>query len=262
MISFIEVSGHGLQTTTATNLTSGAPQGDQYWTAADHDFFQSDEFAQFEDTVYSPPNRYVTQSRSSNGKLAYVVFAGHDIGVFYNWYVDCQYHNLTILSNYDHYRAACSAATSGFSNKVYKGFGSYNEAHSVWHDFANRNVLPPDVLIGLNGRPAPLPPTVSQPNIGGLADPPFKSPLQAPATIGSPRRPIVTPFFNCSQAEEAFKMPSALCTRSPAHDGLTLKIEATLPAATQNLVGSRKASDAEDFWVVLTGTSPGVYKGR
>jgi hypothetical protein len=190
--------------------------------------------------------------------------------VFYNWYVDHQY--LTILSNH-HFRAACSTATSGFSNKVYKGFGSYNEAHHVWHAFVNRNVLPPDVLIGLSGRPIPLPPTMPQPNIGGLADPlsptPLRhsqTPLQAPATTESPRQPrAVMPF-------------SMSCTQLSAHDGLTLKLEATLPGpvatisvshvvptATQILVGSsskQKSSDAEDFWVVLTGVSPGVYKGR
>jgi hypothetical protein len=91
---FIDVSAHGLQTTTTANLISSASQEDHYWTVADDDFFQSDEFAQSLDAIYSPSNRYVTQNRSSNGKLAYVVFAGHDIGVFYNWYVDCQ----TLLS--------------------------------------------------------------------------------------------------------------------------------------------------------------------
>ena len=29
--------------------------------------------------------RYSKQQRSSNGKVAYVVFSGHDVGVFYNW---------------------------------------------------------------------------------------------------------------------------------------------------------------------------------
>lgn len=38
-----------------------------------------------EDTSASELNRYTRQARSSNGKLAYVVFAGRDVGVFYNW---------------------------------------------------------------------------------------------------------------------------------------------------------------------------------
>jgi hypothetical protein len=32
-------------------------------------------------------DRYLKQKKSAHGKLAYVVFAGNDVGVFYNWYV-------------------------------------------------------------------------------------------------------------------------------------------------------------------------------
>lgn len=32
-------------------------------------------------------DRYFKQKKSAHGKLAYVVFAGNDVGVFYNWYV-------------------------------------------------------------------------------------------------------------------------------------------------------------------------------
>jgi hypothetical protein len=254
---FIELSGHGFQATTAANLTS------------DDSFFQSNEFLQSRNTVYSPPNRYVTQKRSANGK--HIVFAGHDIGVFYNWYVDHRY--LMILNN-RHYRAACSAATNGFSNKVYKGFSTYAEAHRVWHTFVDHGTLPSDVLNTLNGRPYPLPPTMPPPDIGGLADPPTLTPLQAPAATG---RPIATPFVH---HPEAFGMPSASRMRSRAPDGLTLRLETTFSAATLSAsaavpkpatqkpnaqAGSshkQRASDAEDFWVVLTGASPGVYQGR
>jgi len=98
LISFTEVSGHGLQITTAAN-PSASQEEDQYWSAADDALFGSDDFARSEDTVYSPSNRYVAQRKSSTGKLAYVVFVGRDVGVFYNWYVNCQYLKilLTIL---------------------------------------------------------------------------------------------------------------------------------------------------------------------
>jgi hypothetical protein len=102
----------------------------------------------------------------------------------------------------------------GFSNKVFKGFATYDEAHRAWHAFVNHKTLPPDVLISLFGRPPPLPPTVPQSNIGGLAD------LLSP----SPSRPLQTPLHA--------------------------------------LASTGSASDAEDFWVVLTGISPGVYQGR
>src|ERR1700678_2368381 len=76
--------------------------------------------------------------------------------------------DLTILNNHC-YRAACFTATNGFSNKVYKGFSTYAEAHQVWRAFVDHNILPPDVLNSLSG-PPPLPPTTPQPDIGGLAD--------------------------------------------------------------------------------------------
>jgi len=31
------------------------------------------------------PNRYLKQNKSAHGKLAYVIYAGNDVGVFYNW---------------------------------------------------------------------------------------------------------------------------------------------------------------------------------
>jgi hypothetical protein len=32
-------------------------------------------------------DRYFKQEMSAQGKVAYVVFSGNDVGVFYNWYV-------------------------------------------------------------------------------------------------------------------------------------------------------------------------------
>jgi hypothetical protein len=31
------------------------------------------------------PNRYIKQNKSAHGKVAYVIYAGNDVGVFYNW---------------------------------------------------------------------------------------------------------------------------------------------------------------------------------
>ena len=35
----------------------------------------------------TPPlsDRYIKQKKSAQGKLAYVVYAGNNVGVFYNW---------------------------------------------------------------------------------------------------------------------------------------------------------------------------------
>jgi len=33
------------------------------------------------------PHRYYKQAKSTHGKVAYVIYAGSKLGVFYNWYV-------------------------------------------------------------------------------------------------------------------------------------------------------------------------------
>ena len=33
------------------------------------------------------PDRFFKQPKSAHGKVAYVVYAGNEVGVFYNWYV-------------------------------------------------------------------------------------------------------------------------------------------------------------------------------
>lgn len=35
--------------------------------------------------IAPPLDRYFKQKKSAHGKLAYVVFVGNDVGVFYNW---------------------------------------------------------------------------------------------------------------------------------------------------------------------------------
>jgi hypothetical protein len=155
---------------------------------------------------------------------------------------------------------------NGFSNKVYKGFSTYAKAHRVWRAFVNHNTLPPEILNYLSDRPHPLPPTPPQPDIGGLADP-SPTPVQAPAATEHALRSTATPFVH---HPEAFGMPHSSRMQSCVPDGLTLTLEATLsasPADPQKLNtpswadGKQRASDAEDFWVVLTGASPGVYQG-
>jgi hypothetical protein len=36
-------------------------------------------------TSFPTPDRYFKQKKSALGKLAYVVYAGNNVGVFYNW---------------------------------------------------------------------------------------------------------------------------------------------------------------------------------
>ena len=52
-----------------------------------------------EDASAPTPGRYVKQNRSAHGKVAYVIFAGHDVGVFYNWYVFIPNHEIYQLNS-------------------------------------------------------------------------------------------------------------------------------------------------------------------
>ena len=110
--------------------------------------------AESEDSPSSPSR--VLGLRS--GKLAYVVFAGNDLGVFYNWYVffsSCKTNRLAPYS-----RTATATAISGLENsrKVYKGYTSYEDAHSAWDEFAGTGCLPHDVAATLGSKPYPTPP--------------------------------------------------------------------------------------------------------
>ncbi|KIK04922.1 hypothetical protein K443DRAFT_4279 [Laccaria amethystina LaAM-08-1] len=153
-----------------------------------------------------------------------------------------------------------------FSNKVYKGYATYSEAHQVWGAFVNHNTLPPDILNGLYSRPRPLPPTLPRPDIRGLAKPssptplqPSPTPLQALAATGHPLRPISTLF---AHHPEAFGMPTTLSTATISASP-SVPESAIQKMSTQDGSSSKQsASDAKDFWVVFTGASPGVYQGR
>lgn len=113
---------------------------------------------------------------------------------------------------------------------MFKGFNSYAEAHTAWRAFIDHGTLPLDVISSLFGKLPPVPPTLIQPNIGGLANPP------AQTVTGSPRMPASSPSFGSP------RMPAS----SPSFGNVAI---------------SPLASDPEEFWVVLSGVSPGVYQG-
>jgi hypothetical protein len=105
---------------------------------------------------------------------------------------------------------------------VFKGFTTYDEAHRVWRAFVDHHILPPDVITSLFGKAPPIPPTILPPNIGGFVNP---------------------------------STPTAVRSPSTTYTGSPLK-----PILWPNI--GHLANEAEDFWVVLTGVSPGVYQGR
>jgi len=49
--------------------------------------FASDTYVAKTSDYDESVGRYFKQKKSSQGKLAYVVYSGNEVGVFYNWYV-------------------------------------------------------------------------------------------------------------------------------------------------------------------------------
>jgi hypothetical protein len=91
-------------------------------------------------------------------------------------------------------RTSAAKAISGLANtsKVYKGYHSYEDAHSAWNGFVSTGRLPIDVAVSLGSRPYPTPPIT-------LTSPCVLSPLttsqrihEAPPLI-SPGRSVATP---------------------------------------------------------------------
>ena len=60
----------------------------EYWSKMDN---PEGEVSNIQENIYhaiAPTvDRYSNQRKSAHGKVAYVVYAGNDVGVFYNWYV-------------------------------------------------------------------------------------------------------------------------------------------------------------------------------
>jgi len=174
-------------------------------------------------------------------------------------------------------RTAASIAISGLANtsKIYKGYSSYEGAHSAWDGFASTGRLPSDVAASLGSKPYPTPPIPSAPSV--LAPP--TTPQHVHLYIHRSASPLIsqtplTPRSRCSVGTPLG--PSS--SRTPASAGNYLNtIQPTAsPSASRTPMSmqSRNAAalviareeafraDQEDFWVVFTGTAPGVYQGR
>jgi hypothetical protein len=149
------------------------------------------------------------------------------------------------------------------SNKVYKGYYSYEDAHSAWDGFAITGCLPNDVAMSLGSKPYPTPPIPSTPRVSTLPTTPKRAhaynygstsplPLLTPYTPHSGRS-VSTPLGEpSSSAFIPIVSPSPLST--------PISMQSRNAAALVR--GEAFRADQEDFWVVLTGTAPGVHQGR
>lgn len=206
----------------------------------------------------APPHRYLKQPKSTHGKVAYVVYAGNDVGVFYNW-------------------TAASIAIFGLASsaKIYKGYSSYEGAHSAWEGFTNTGRLPPDVAASLGSKPYPKPPTPSARGISAPATTPqrvhvYNNRNASPLTPQTPLTPhrgrsAHTPLGSTSShtyASAANHLNSVRPTPSPSTPRTPTSTQSRNAAAVAIAREESFRADQEDFWVVFTGTAPGVYQGR
>ena len=220
------------------------------------------------------PGRYFKQKKSSHGKVAYIVYSGNEVGVFYNWYVF--FFSVEHISKYLFPRTAASIAISGLEddNKVYKGYSSYRDAHGAWDEFVNTGRLPGNVALLLGSKPYPVPPIL----------PALPHPLVPPTTpqrvraynphSASPMSPIPsqTLFAPRSGHAAATSSPSYAPASTGNHLNTPIVLPSTPPAPTSTQSRSAAAlaivleeahrANHEDFWVVFTGITPGVHQGR
>jgi hypothetical protein len=166
-------------------------------------------------------------------------------------------------------RTAASIAISGLANsdKIYKGYSSYEGAHCAWDGFASTGQLPHDIAASLGSKPYPTPPISSAPP-GILAPPttpqhvhvrdhhsPSSLISQTPLT---PRRghSVATPFGPSSS-----RTPTSINT-SPSAPRTPISTQSRNAAALAIVREEALRADKEDFWVVFTGIAPGVHQGR
>jgi hypothetical protein len=173
-------------------------------------------------------------------------------------------------------RTVASAAISGLANKkkVYKGYSSYEGAHSAWDGFASTSRLPHDVAATLGSRLYPAPPISSSPRIFAPPSTPQCSHAYDHHVV-SPHSLTSTPLTPCT-THGVPTMTGPLSSCSPFSPGNHLVPPAvprslpTTPTSTQSRNAAALAiareeafrADQEDFWVVFTGIAPGVHQGR
>ena len=174
-------------------------------------------------------------------------------------------------------RTAASAAVFGLasSSKVYKGYKSYEDAHGAWDGFATTGRLPADVAASLGSKAYPKPPT---PSVRGVSAPPTTpqrvqlhdnrnaSPLISQSPLTPLRgRSVGSPLGSTSSrapTRAGNHLHSIRPTPSPSTPRIPTSTQSRNAIATAIAREESFRADQEDFWVVFTGTAPGVYQGR
>ena len=174
-------------------------------------------------------------------------------------------------------RTAASATVFGLasSSKVYKGYKSYEDAHGTWDGFATTCQLPADVAVSLGSKAYLKPPT---PSVRGVSAPPTTpqrvqlhnnrnaSPLISQSPLTPLRgRSVGSPLGSTSSrapTRAGNHLHSIRPTPSPSTPRIPTSTQSRNAIATAIAREESFRADQEDFWVVFTGTAPGVYQGR
>ncbi|KAF9471070.1 hypothetical protein BDN70DRAFT_939221 [Pholiota conissans] len=217
----------------------------------------------FEYTPLPLHERYLQCQTSAEGFVAYVVFAGHECGVLYNW------------------NATRFVTASYGVNACFKGFFTHEEACRAWKHFVTLDILPADIVIGLGKPPCarPIPPPYMEPTISGL------HPQQPPGPFSLSPSPLIhslphphgesvyhQSFSPCTPAPQplAYPFPSGLNSTPPTmpHASTSSFSQSNLmnDSVQATLLAPASMFDAtpidEQYFVVIVGQSPGVYLGN
>lgn len=161
------------------------------------------------------------------------------------------YHEIYPLKSRPRTAAALAISAVESSRKVFKGYVSYEAAHSAWDGFTTTGHLPSDVAMSLGTRSYPTPPIPSTPS--RVSAPPSTPQRLIPMPL-TPRS-TYTPIKTVKPT-----VPRHCDTLSPSAPSASIQTRNTAALAIAREAAFQ--ADQEDFWVVFTGTSPGVHQGR
>ncbi|KAF9471607.1 hypothetical protein BDN70DRAFT_901210 [Pholiota conissans] len=207
---------------------------------------------------------------SSSKLVAYVVFGGHQLGVFYNW-------------------SACKVALGEHPQKGWKAYRKHSDACIAWYDWVYRGSLPDSLFYRLRGNPFTRP-THDDLAIAGQHRPPTSYLLSqvtvhahTPIVAMSPQPTTPTRPLRSTEPLVSPSYGPASCLPSPTSHGsglgspirtsegsLSHRSEVLLQSSHQSTLRScsqasgaqasgRRRPQGYPFYVVLVGDDPGVY---
>ncbi|KAF9473553.1 hypothetical protein BDN70DRAFT_899670 [Pholiota conissans] len=194
-------------------------------------------------------DRYWQEERSYNNNVAYVVFGGHDVGVFYNWF-------------------RAEKATTNHPKKGWKAYTSQEEACVAWYQWVYHNILPKYLSYRHHSNPFERP-THDDLSIAGRHRPANLMPTTGPLLLS---QQLNHASFHSSASlnhdgPSSFSNPppaalSSSTMTAPAASSVNLNPAANPPPAYSISHQGNLINTDYPIYIVIMGRSPGVYANQ